>query len=92
MSGLIGAGFGLAGLVVNIAKLFRKAGPTDAERVGAAITKVDEGNAANAELAAAAAARATADATRVRSDPHAGDVNTDPAAPVNNLPNEHFRD
>jgi hypothetical protein len=46
----------------------------------------------NAELKRAAATRASVDADVVRTDPHANDVVTDRAAPINNLPGEVFRD
>lgn len=89
---------GVVNFVLWLLGLFLKkpAGPSQeaqAEgRAASAETKVAEGNAANAELVAAAAARADADAQRVRLDPHGNDVVTDPASPINNLPSEHFRD
>jgi len=53
---------------------------------------VESLEAENAQLKEAASSGAAADAGVVRSDGTAGTVNTDPRAPVNNLPDENFRD
>lgn len=84
----------LATVVTWLIGLFlkRPPPPKPEERAGRAEANLANAENAIVELQAAAAARAAADAERVRNDPHAGDVTLDPGAAINRDPNNHFRD
>lgn len=91
--------FGLiAGAVAwLLSKLFGKPpGPSQEAQATAAAaiaqTNLNTEGQALAELQAATAARAAADARRVHDDPTADHVTTDPAAAINTNPDDHFRD
>lgn len=92
---MMGAILGIISWIVS--KLFGKPpGPSqEAQQAAKAATATQalstEGQAV-AELQTAAAARATADAQRVRDDPNGDAVISDPSAPINTDPNGHFRD
>jgi hypothetical protein len=81
----------IVAVVGFILKLLGRA-PSTPEQLGQAKASAQSQENARVEVQDAARAGAAADAQRVRNDPHGGDVTLDPAAPINQSPDAHFRD
>lgn len=82
----------LSAIFGGLIRWWQGRGPSTAQQLGAANEDVKQEGAALESIETTAAASAAADVQRVRDDPASEQVTADPAAPVNNLPGEVFRD